>query len=135
MQRPRLCVLCGLSLLFLAGCGESATQVAERRLVGRWKLDSSSLTNGNPLLAMVASTLKAEFDFRTDRTGTFEGSFQANETFTWKVTRVDGTAVYLGRTDKPQETKLVFTDDNTVTVPSTDPEKMPANLTFRRVVK
>ena len=83
---------------------------------------------------MVATTLKAEFDFRADRTGTFAGSFQANETFTWKVNRVDGTTVYLGRTDKPQETKLMFTDDNTVTVPSTDPEKMPANLTFRRVI-
>lgn len=122
-------------VLTATGCGESPARIAEKRLVGRWKLDTSSLGSGNPLLALAAGSLKAEFDFRADLSGTFEGPMNAKETFTWKVNRVDGSTVFLGRTDKSEETRILFSDDNTVTVPSSDPQKMPAKFTFRRVAK
>ena len=101
-----------LASLCLAGCGSPTA-----KLLGKWQM-SANAGSGNAMLAMLASTMKGELDFKGD--GNFTMSVKTplgdkSTTGTWKFVKADGQALVLAVKTADiaeRETRLEFTDND-----------------------
>lgn len=101
-----------LAAVCLAGCGSPTA-----KLLGKWQM-SANAGSGNPMLAMLASTMKGELEFKGD--GNFTMSIKTplgdkSATGTWRFVKVDGKALVLAVKTadiSERETRLEFTDND-----------------------
>ena len=140
-------------LLLAGGCGESATQRAQRQLVGKWKGDLAEAfqdsfkgsTGDNSLAGALAKTLleaakpTLDVEFKADGTMQSSGSFlseSVNHSGTWRVTKVEGNVITIsGKQDKETnetESQITLVDKNTIRfIPPAD-SKAGNVVTLRR---
>ncbi|MFN0019812.1 MAG: hypothetical protein ACKVP0_16265 [Pirellulaceae bacterium] len=101
-----------LVAMFATGCGSPTA-----KMLGKWQM-SASVGGGNPLLSMMASSMKGELDFKGD--GSFSMAIKTplgdkSTAGTWKFVKADGKALVLTvkTADTPErETRLEFTDND-----------------------
>jgi hypothetical protein len=108
---------------FLVGFALTGCNNPSAKLLGKWQFNASA-GGGNPVLAMLASTVKGEHEFKTD--GTFSMTAKSplgDKTIsgTWRFVKAEGQALVLmtKSADSPEnEIRLEFTDnDHFSTVP------------------
>jgi hypothetical protein len=124
-----------LATVVLSGCGGPAA-----KLHGKWQM-AADAGGGNPLLTMLASSMKGELDFRGD--GSFTMAVKTplgdkSTTGNWKFVKAEGNALVLAvkTADVPErETRLEFTDNDHFSMVPLDatPDTKEMKLQFVRV--
>ncbi|MCE9524421.1 MAG: hypothetical protein K8R36_00035 [Planctomycetales bacterium] len=101
-----------LAAVFFTGCGSPAS-----KLIGKWQLSANA--GDDKVLALLASTMKGEMDFKGD--GSFSITSKAplfgdkSTTGTWKFVKSEGQAIVLSvkAAEIPErEARLEFTDND-----------------------
>ena len=146
--------LCLILLATAAGCGPSAVQQAQRKLVGKWDGDMTQMAEDamkqkggeNPLAGAFGKMMldmakpKIEFEFTADGKMSFSASMMGNtqsDRGTWCVVKVEGNVVTLtGKMDKATketENSVTFVDDDALEMSPPAGTPNATKMKFRRV--
>jgi hypothetical protein len=146
--------LCLVLLATVVGCGPSAVQQAQRKLVGKWDGDLSQIAEDalkqkggdNPLAGAFGKMMldmakpKLEFEFTADGKMSYSASMMGNtqsDRGTWRVTKVEGNFVTLaGKMDKDAketENTVTIVDDDTLEMSPPAGTQNGTKIKFRRV--
>jgi hypothetical protein len=124
-----------LAVVTLSGCGGPAA-----KLHGKWQM-AANAGGGNPLLAMLASSMKGELEFKGDGSFTMAVKTPLGDKSTtgdWKFVKAEGNALVLAVKTADvaeRETRLEFTDNDHFSMVPFDatPDTKEMKLDFTRV--